>query len=538
MRDARSLCSDGGRYIDYGVRLYTVRQDDAGDEVLPGRPRVFAVREPEEFGGIWDTRLMRWHSESANPVVWYCSEEQRPLIVHEQHLPRKLLVRGAEGAGKTRGVVAPWGLLRAIELAGQHVEIGGTAPTNRRLETLRIALFEKAPPDWYTWRQRDGLMRMPLGVDFRLLSTHRSSEAEGSPIQSFDWAAWMGDELQDQLHAFDDIAARGRRAADGVFPQCGSASVKDSAAYRDFEDRLRATGLWAIQPLRGRSNPFVSSAHWDNLRRTLSPREYARRVEAENLPSEQKTYPDFLRKTHSLPVPFTARDVTAHALSIYRSYIRAGAAFHLLCGHDPGEVKNTTTILRAYLFPKNLLVWLVVGELITERTTQERHAAALVKHLRKEFGVEYAADPRDPDSGEAKALVFRDPHGRGEKHPDDDCDQAFRRHGLDIFSPSPEKQLIKRRTRLEMMNRLILSAAGDIRFGVACRDDGTSLAPETLKSFEDQERDDGETAEKTEKGAKDITHPAVATGYALFPFEREEFMDWTLERVLKAVARS
>lgn len=538
LRDARSLCSDGGRFIDYGVRLYTVAADPDGTEVLPGRPRVVAVREPEEFGGVWDCRLMQWHDQSANPVVWYASPEQRRCILHGAELPDSLLVRGAEGAGKTRGVVAPWMLARAIlEFAGQNVELGGTAPTMRRLETLRLALFEKAPPDWYSWRQRDGLMRMPLGVDVRLLSTHRASEAEGSPVQGFDWAGWGGDEVQDQMHAFDDVAARGRRAPGGHYRRCGSASVKDTTAYREFEEKLRANPLWSVIPLTGFTNPFVSPSHWENLRQTLDERSYRRRVLAESVGPELKTYPDFERKTHLIPIPFTARDVTVHALSLYSSSIRQGAAFHALVGHDPGEVKNTSTILRAFLFPGELLVWMAVGEFITERTTQERHAAEFKKHLRREFGLEYDADRHDPDAGMAKALIFRDPHGRGEKHPDNDVDQAFRRHGLDIYSPSPEKQLIKRRTRIEMMNRLILSASGKIRFCVACRDDGSPLAPETFKSFQDQERDDDGSAEKSEKGPNDITHPAVATGYALFPFEREEYSEWTRDRVLKAVGR-
>lgn len=538
MLQARKLVGDGGRYIDYGVRLWVVAAYPDGDEVLDGRARVLALRDPIDFGGVWDARLQQWHDESVCPVVWYAGAEQARCILHGPELPDSLLVRGAEGAGKTRGVVAPWMLARAIlEFAGQNVELGGTAPTMRRLETLRLALTEKAPPDWYTWRQRDGLLRMPLGVDIRLLSTHRSSEAEGSPVQGFDWAGWGGDEFQDQMHAADDVAARGRRAPGGHYRRCASSSVKDSTAYREFVEKLKRSRLWEVITLTGPTNPFVAPQHWENLKDSYDARTYRRRVLAEDVGPELKTYPDFEQKTHLIPVPFTARDVTVHALGIYSSAIRQGAAFHLLCGHDPGEIVNTTTILRAYLFPQELLVWMAVGEFITERTTQERHAAELKRHLRKEFGVEYDPDRHDPDSGLAKALIFRDPHGRGEKHPDNDVDQAFRRHRLDIYSPSPEKQLIKRRTRIEMMNRLILSASGKIRFCVACKDDGTPLAPKTYASFNDQERDDDGSAESSEKGVGDITHPAVACGYALFPFEREEFSEWTLDRVLKAVGR-
>jgi hypothetical protein len=536
LRDARSLCSDGGRYIDYGVRLYTVAADPSGDEVLPGRPRVVALREPTTFGGIWDCRLMRWHDETANPVVWYASEEQTRLILHRPELPDKLLCRGAEGSGKTRGVVAPWMLARAIlDFAGQNVELGGTAPTMRRLETLRMAIFEKAPPDWYTWRQRDGLMRLPIGVDIRLLSTHRTSEAEGSPVQGYDWAGWAGDELQDQLDAMDDIYARGRRAPGGHYRQCASSSVKDTALYRAFVEKLRASSLWAVIALPGFSNPFVPPEHWENLRQTLDARAYKRRVLAENVGAERATYPDFAVEENQTPIPATARDVTHFVTGPYESYQRPGAVARMVACHDPGAVRNTTVFLRAFLFPKRVLTWMAVDEFVTERTTQETHAARLRKYLQGKYELELPPDRLDPDVGLEKVVVFRDPHTRGAEHPDEDVERAFRRHGFDIFTPAPAKQVIKRITRIEMMNRLIRSNTGTIRFYCACDGQGNSLVPETLKSFQDQERDELERAEQTKKGEGDITHPAVAVGYGLYPFEREDVYAWTYERVMKGV---
>lgn len=514
-----------------------MRQDPRGAELVPGKPLVVATRV-ENFGGVWDCRANQWHDESAVPLVWCLSEEQRELAVHGDHLPPKILCRGAEGAGKTRGVLAPWLILRAIEFAGQHVEIGATAPVQRRLETLRESLVEKMADEWFVWRQRDWLFRFALGVQLRLVSSHRQSEAEGSPLQGYDWVACGSDEAQDQLHVMGDIEARGRRAPGGRYRRMMSASVKDSHDYRAFEAKWETTKLCGVRSLPAFANPGVAPQHWENLRETLSPRDYRRRVLAEAVGPERKTYPDFERATHVHPIPFTARDVTHHALGIYQSYMRKGAAFHVLCGHDPGKVRNTTAVMRAFLFPSDLLVWMVVGEFITERTTQERHAAELRKYLRKSFGVDHAADPRDPDAGLSKSLIFRDPHGRGEQHPDDDVDQAFRRHGFDIFSPAPDKQVIKRRTRIEIMNRLILSDSGKVRFLVACDDRGEPAAPETFRSFNDQERDSSENPESLIKGEQDITHGAVACGYGLYPFEREELSDWTRERVLAGLRKA
>jgi hypothetical protein len=527
------------RFVDYGVRIYTVRQADHGAEVLPGRPRVVAS-SVEQFGGVFDCRLGQWHDESAVPVVWYLSQQQRDLVIHggpaaTSDVPDQILCRGAEGAGKTSGVVAPWGIARAIEFAGQNVEIGGTAPTQARLEVLRLALAARMPPDWYVWRQRDWLFRLHCQVQIRLVSAHRGSEAEGSPIQGFDWAAHMGDEAQDQLAIMDDLQSRGRRAPGGRYRRMMSMSVKDSASCRAFELGWEAKPrLRAVKALPAFTNPFVAPEHWENLRETMDSRAYRRRVLAERVGSERKTYHDFEEASNVLPIPATAREVTHHALGVYESYARPGAVFRLLAGHDPGKIKNTTTLTRAFLFPGRLLVWMTVGEFITERTTQERHAAELRRHLQKTFGLDYPPDRLDEESGLEKTLIFRDPHSRGEQHPDDDVESAFRRHGFDIFTAAPDKQVIKRRSRIEMMNRLIKSDSGKVRFYVGCRQDGTSLAPQTLASFNDQERDDRENPETSVKGKKDITHPAVATGYSLWPFEREEIFSWTYERVLRA----
>lgn len=518
LRDARSLCSDGGRFIDYGVRLYTVAADPSGDEVLPGRPRVVAVREPEEFGGIWDCRLMRWHDQSADPVVWFASEQQRPLILHGAELPDKLLCRGAEGAGKTRGVVAPWMLARAIlEFAGQNVELGGTAPTMRRLETLRLALFEKAPPDWYTWRQRDGLLRMPLGVDIRLLSTHRSSEAEGSPVQGFDWAAWAGDELQDQLHAVDDIYARGRRAPGGRYRQCASASVKDTNDYRSFEDSLKANPLWAVIPLAGFTNPFVDPQHWENLRRTLDDRAYRRRVLAQNVGPEKQVYHTFDRRKHLQPRPQVGMvDVTDRVLK------RFGPNFGMLIGHDPGQIQNVSILLKAYQARGvGHWVWWVVGEFVTKQTTTEQHFTRLLAHLREHHYIQFAA-PEDP-----KALVILDPQSESEARgqPHLTVYRTVRRVGFDTRSASPETHRVPKEARIEMVVRLLEAADGKTRRLMVDVDDrGAPVAPLLVKSLEFSERDElgeAETATKSDK-SRDLSDATAALGYGLWRIEREK----------------
>ena len=492
-----------------------MHQDPRGAEVVSGRPRVVASRV-ENFGGVFDCRAQRWHDESANPVVWHLSEEQRRLVLHGADLPLKLLCRGAEGAGKTRGVLAPWLVLRAIEFAGQNVEIGGTAPTQARLETLRLALAERLPADWYLWRQRDWLFRLHLGVAIRLVSAHRGSEAEGSPIQGYDWVAHGGDEGQDQLHVMDDIEARGRRAPGGRYRRMLTCSVKDSPAYRSFEEKWAANPLCKVEALPAFTNPFVAREHWDNLRRTLDERAYARRVLAQNLPSEERTYHTFDRRTHLRPRPQIG--VTDVTMSVLR---RFGPNFGLLIGHDPGRIQHVSVLLKAFRVAGMAeLVWWVVGEVVTKQTTSEQHFTKLLQVLREEHFIQFAA-PEEP-----KALVMSDPQTdnevRGQPHLS--VYRTARRLGFDIRSAAPETQRVPKEARIEMVCRLLESASKARRLFVDVDQRGGPVAELLVRSLEFSERDElgnAETQKKSDKN-KDLSDATAALGYGLWRLEREK----------------
>lgn len=525
-REARELCSDH-RYVDFGVRLFTVEQDPGGAEAIPGRPRVVRTRDPEDFGGIFDVRLGQWHDESANPVVWYASEEQRRLVLHGSDLADKIICRGAEGAGKTRGVVAPWALLRSmLDFAGQGVEIGATAPTMRRLETLRIALFEKMPPEWYSWRQRDGLLHLHCNVNLRLLSTHRTSEAEGSPVQGFDWVAWIGDEGQDQLHAMDDIRARGRRAPGGRYRQMMSVTVKDSPEYRAFEDKWAASPNSAVVPLSGFTNPFVAAEHWENLRQTLSERAYRRRVLAENVGSEHVTYHAWDRAQNLRPIPMLgAEDVTRQVLAPW------GQNISVLVGHDPGKLCDVSLILKAYAVRGVALpVWWVVDEVTTEQTTTEQHVAALLARLRTRWGCNQLDWKGRVAEDGATALVRADPYsdsGNDEQRPDKSVYTIFRREGLRILPAATKPSTtvnsaarIPKEAGIDMINDLLCSASGVRRLLVACDEQRQPSAKKLVAALETSERDAAGKAETQKKDKSDVSHWPAALRYALWELER------------------
>lgn len=184
------LLANRKRFVDMGVRLYVVEQDtENGVEVFGGLAPVSCVGQ-HEFGGMLDTRTRQFTGPSINPQVWYCSPPQLPLILHDTEKSR-VLVYGAMGAGKSRGALAPWLLLRSLEFTGIRgtIEIGGTAPTDKRLSVLHEALCEKMPSDWYTYLAGERLFLLANGTRIRLAATKEYSAELGSPIQGWNWAA-------------------------------------------------------------------------------------------------------------------------------------------------------------------------------------------------------------------------------------------------------------------------------------------------------------------------------------------------------------
>ena len=462
---------DFDRRVDIGVELCTVVQDDAGDELVPGAPRLRII-DRHKFGGIVDTRERCIVGPSRAPRTGYCSEDQAAVILHGidgalEHAGDALgqLVYGSEGAGKTT-VTAMWHYIRWVEHLGEGRIGGQTAPTKRRLRMVRREIFRLFPRAWYTHRKAEDIFTFCDGTQLELVSTHKKSDEEGSPIQGQNWSWCAREECQDQIDAHEDIESRGRSARDGRYPQLATATAKDNTRWRTFRDRLTASGLWFRRTLLGRRSPFIAASFWDAKLRTMSPREYQRRVEAQDVPPELAAYYCWDRSRNLVAGPRIGADVTVAVLANYRPYTRPGR-FVLLGGHDPGVIFNTTTIKRLVMFGK-VPTWVVVGEFQTKQTTAREHALRLRLWLREKFGVETL----DPDSG--KVLFFIDPHGKGETETDyETVYRAFQAAGLDAFNPSPKVPgqttgRIKRSVRVEMMNRLMSDAAGTVRFVISC----------------------------------------------------------------------
>jgi hypothetical protein len=524
--------------VDMGVELRTVVADRAAPELLPGL-NLRVLRAPR-FGGILDTRTGRIVGPTRNPRVWYCSEDQEPIIRHADTMPLGIQAYGSEGAGKTT-VIPKWLYFRWLELLGEGREVGVVAPTARRLRAFLRAFRGAFPSSWYAYTKTENLIALADGTRVQLVSAHQSNKDEGSPIQSFDWSSAAGDEDQDMVERHDDIEARGRAAKRGRYKQLRTATPKDSSKFRAHKDKLDAAlmpdgkPLWTRRVMLGKNSPFVDPSHWERLRQTLSPREYQRRVEAQDVGVELAVYYGWDHARNITPRPRIASDVTAAILSDYPSYIAPGASFTLLCGHDPGVIWSTTVVLRLIMFG-DVPTWMVVGELQTKQTTAGQHARELRAYLQQNFGVNLH-DPRtqQPDPECDRALVMIDPHGKGESETDyQTVYTAFQKEGLDSFSPSAKR--IKRSARVGMINRLLYSAAGTSRLLVACDHQRAPAAPRLVEAFETLQKKPGDdNPEGTHpKDIDDKTHAPAACGYALWPFEQEMLTLETIRRARQA----
>ena len=436
------------------------------------------------------------------------------------------LVYGSEGAGKT-SVLAMWHVFNVLAVAGEGKEGGQTAPTEARMAMIRAELFRICRPDWFTYSASDDLLTFCDGSRIRLVSTYRKSKASGSPIQGYNWS-WCGqDEGQDQLDARDDIESRGRSAYQGRYHQLITATAKDDSNWRNVRDALQASGLWVRRTMLGTRSPFIHAQFWEQKKSTMDPREYARRVLAQDQGLALAIYFGWQRDRNLIALPGNAIDVTTAVLEGLKSRF-GGGEFTLLAGHDPGVLYNTTTFFKLLMYKKNP-TWFVVGELQTKQTDNHQHAQAINNYVAQHFGV--AADG-------VRVAIYWDPHGKGDAMTDyQTVYSAMHKHGLDVFTPSAER--ISRKKRVAMLNRLMNDASGYTNFYITKAANGHPVAPELDAGFETLENDSfGSKPEGvTRKDATDKTHAPASAGYALWPFERELVTQQTRAKAMKLAIR-
>lgn len=498
------------RFIDVGVVLHVVRQDPDGQELLPGKPKLSILRS-HHFGGIIDTkaRPVRKVRETANPRVWYCSEDQEQAILHPDSAPVGRLVHGGMGAGKTTAGIV-WTYLRWLEHIGERREGGITAPTQVRVDNVLNEMFGMFAPNWYTYSVATGIVTMCEGTRIRAVSTYRQSASQGSRLQGFNWSWWLGDELQDQIEEYVHIHARLRSGKHGRSKRLGTATAKDAPDWRTLKGSLIASGEWVEQFMLGPRSPFVGADHWESMRKTMPDRTYRRLVLAEDLPPETQLYFGWDRNRNLRPIPITARKITSIALSK-----KTGNAMHaLLAGHDPGSLKGATVYLDAYQVPGSPdPKWWVRGERMHKRQTTVRSARDIIADA-KARGCN-----QKPDGPIVHVRAM--PVGQAEDNPSEDLYRIFRSEGLDVKASQYRKDgtgtgVIKKEDRIELVNWLFESE----RLFIECDDQKRPVAPGLVKALELMERDERGRAEREPKNEHDLSDLPAALGYGLWPFEK------------------
>ena len=144
--------------VDIGVELRTVVQDPKGERLIEGKPRLRVLRV-KRAGGILDTQLGQLVAPSQQRTIWYCSEDQEPIILHADTMPLGVQVYGSEGAGKTT-VLPRWVYFRWLELLGEKREGGFIAPTQKRLRMFLKELQAAFPPSWYSYLKSEELLTL------------------------------------------------------------------------------------------------------------------------------------------------------------------------------------------------------------------------------------------------------------------------------------------------------------------------------------------------------------------------------------------
>lgn len=564
-RELREEIEGVNRFVDAGVILKTVVSDPRGQKLLPDVPPMRIVNV-QSFGGIIDTAAEQPYvcGPSADPLIWFCSPDQERIVIHRDDEPLGQIAHGSEGGGKTTAL-AQWHYFRWLELLGEGRWIGQFAPTLKRLGLVHKEMRALWRPTWgkYVVRRDFEGYEMCDGTMIMFQHTHKQSASQGSPAQGANLSAAARDEMQDIVERHADIQSRGRSSKNGRYKQLGTATAKDDSGWRDLRDQLLRSGKWAKRSLSIFRSPFVDQAFLEEIRGTISQREFDRRYgnpitgEVDDPRPERAVYFGWDRKRNLTPRPRIATDVTKAILTDYPSFTRPGAATTLLCTHDPGVIFNTTEIARLLVFPRYVLnkktgrhgnklvpTWAVVGELQTEQTTAHAHARQLVALLKDRFHIE--------GPGQSKAAVFVDPHGKGETDTDyETVYGAFQAEGLDPFNPAPVSGWIRRSQRVEMMNRLLAGTAEDEveivdgteyaipRLVVCLEENGEPCAPVLVKALESLEKKPGDkNAEGTHtKDRSDQTHAPASLAYGLWPFEREAVTLKTIERALAEARR-
>lgn len=522
------------QYVNFSVEIHVVDRRHVLDPTLDPLHR-------EHYGGLYDPEALLWSDEAPYPAkIWQVSESQYDLI---KALERALVGGGASryvfvggmGSGKTEGQARMAAFLSFFITNGN---VGMVAPVRPRLGILRDKFCSILHPSWVLERRDHTVdeppyVRLVSNVRYQFVAAKAGSGTTGNPIQGHDWQAGIMDEEQDiASEAVSHVALRGRAAVDGCYPMISTCTIKDTVEFRDRLAQYEADPGIVLRSVSLLENPWIAPRYIEELRSKMSPRRWAQLVEGKPQPPERATY-QFTRAVHVKPRPLIgAVDVTRHVCNA-----------DMLIGHDPGELCDVSIMLKCYemrlaasdgLPARVVRNWWVVDEWTTERTTTEQHVARLREHLQSQWRMQMIHVTRDGieylNDSEPFVHVRTDPHDAGEGKPFGTVVKYFRLAHFDIRpavyrnSKNPSEAgkpgVVRRESRIEVVNTLLMNAQGETRLYLDCNERGYPKAPQLATALEMSERDEFGRAEFQRKGEHDLSHWPSALGFALYPYER------------------
>ena len=467
-------------------------------------------------GGRFDTIGRAWVGEPETWTTWTVGAGQMPPL----ESTGRFVCVGAMGGGKTE-TLAGAAIVAALLSPGKAV--GVVAPTQKRLRIAWQKITRLLLPAWVSEvRVSDGEIVLVNGCRMQFVAAKIYSKDVGSPIQGYSWVAAFVDEEQDiEDEAMADVMMRGRDAPGGIYPVLSTCTLKDTPSWRERKGKYEADPRVTMYRMEATANPFVAPEYWEILRSQLTPRQYAMRVLAMDARPEKAVYHQFSRERHVRAIPRIGMTAVTR---------RVTGGYGLLIGHDPGTIYDVSILLQAFeIHGEPGTIWFVVGELTTEETTSEAHAARLLElcqtehrtQIMRKAGKEWVLDDTEP-----QAIIRADPYGNSESKPHVTVYKEFVKKSFAIKPAEYAKTgtggggSIPIEARVAMVNGLLGNAAGETRLFIASNDRGAPVAPRLVAALEMAARNEAGKADADKKTKSDVSHWPAALGYALWPYEK------------------
>lgn len=500
-----ALCDESTRFVDVGARIRVYKRGSDGK----AEPSHWL---PWVYGGRYDSFISSYVGppERYDEIPVHTGQVRLLESIEDPGI-RRVLAMGSPGGGKTMNIVV---VAAILSLSRPHSIGGVVAPTQQRLKIVWRKFLELARPKGWVRAVRpgDGEIHLVNGTILQFVSAKRQSDAVGSPIAGNDWHWAVEDEQQHiDNESCREVEFRGRISG-AAYKIFSSATNENLHEFQLRVAEYEAGRDTRVVRFSGPENCFTDLSFWESFRERLSADEYARVIEARDIPSDGRVYPQFQYRESTQPLPDVGRDITAQITAAkYRH------PYHHVVGTDFGRRVTASVILKAFAgSSQDERIWYVLDDVTTEDKTTDWHADELAKWF-----LQRGIQPAD-------VLVLGDPHptgyygeSQGNKEADRSDFLVMKRRGFSSAVRTNHGDAIPRKHRFSMVNALLRDSTGRRRLFLVATQSGTPQPKRTAESLGHLMYGPSGEPETHGKGSpRDITHWGDALGHGLMPFEK------------------